>query len=374
MGVPVSARTRVRGTASCGEVSDCAPIPAILFAQPARVSADKQAMQAPVDRPKLLDEVRRALRARHRSRRTEEAYVYWIRNLIIFHNKRHPLELGAPELTAYFNYLTNERNVSASTHTQALSAIVFLYRHVLDRPIDRLESLIRPRPVRHVPTVLTQQEVALVLSGLKGCSWLVASMLYGAGLRLLECCSLRIKDIDLERREIAVRNGKGRRDRRTMVPAQLLPALREQLMMARKLHDNDAARGIRVSVPDALRSKYPAADMDLRWRWLFPATRPYRDRSGLAYRHHLHESAVQRAMADAVRRVGLSKRASCHTLRHSFATHLLERGHDIRTVQELLGHRDVTTTQIYTHVLNRGPAAVLSPLDAISLTDLSRTR
>jgi integron integrase len=292
----------------------------------------------------------------------------------VFHNRRHPLELGSSELTAYFNHLTSERCVGASTHTQALSAIVFLYKHVLDRPIGRLEALFRPRPTRHVPTVLTPGEVSRVLQELHGPCALIAALLYGAGLRLLECCTLRIKDIDLERYEIAVRSGKGRKDRRTMVPSQLLLALREQLASARAVHQRDADRGVRVAVPDALREKYPNAQLDFRWRWVFPATRTYRGQDALLYRHHLHETVVQRAMAEAVRRAGLGKRASCHTLRHSFATHLLERGHDIRTVQELLGHRDVATTQIYTHVLNRGPAAVLSPFDALLRPALPRTR
>jgi integron integrase len=325
--------------------------------------------------PKLLDQVREALRVLHRSPRTEEAYVYWIRSLILFHGKRHPRDLSSDDLVAYFNHLTSERGVSPSTHTQALSAVVFLYKNVLGQPFERLATLVRPRRDRHVPTVLTPEEVARLLSELRGSAHLVASLLYGAGLRLLECCTLRVKDIDLERREITIRCAKGRKDRRTMVPQQLVSRLRQQLASTRSVHERDLAAGVRVAVPNALRDKYPGAESDWRWRWLFPATRMYNiSNVALRYRHHIHETVIQRAVSEAVLRAQLSKRASCHTLRHSFATHLLERGHDIRTVQELLGHRDVATTQIYTHVLNRGPAAVLSPLDALTPPDLSRTR
>lgn len=300
--------------------------------------------------------------------------MHWTRDLILFHHKRHPLELSASDLVNYFNHLTAVRSVSASTHSQALSAVVFLYKHVLEQPLQRLDQLVRPSRRRHVPTVLSPAEVARVLAQLEGETLLVASLLYGAGLRLLECCSLRVQDLDLERREITVRRGKGQKDRRTMVPAPLLETLEAQLVETRVLFERDARAGVRVAVPDALRAKYPRAELDWAWRWLFPASRTYRTESGAPYRHHLHETVVQRAVAEAVRRAALNKRASCHTLRHSFATHLLERGHDIRTVQELLGHRDVATTQIYTHVLNRGPSAVASPLDALAGIGLRRTR
>ncbi len=310
--------------------------------------------------------MRAALRVRHRSPRTEEAYLLWIRDLILFHGKRHPRELGPGELAAYFEHLATERRVSASTHTQALSAVIFLYKHVLGTPLDRIEGLVRPRRSKHVPTVLTPQEVTRLLQELSGLSHLMAALLYGAGLRLLECCALRVQDLDLARREITVRSGKGDKDRRTMVPHQLLPALQSQLKAARAVYQEDLAARVRVAVPNAIQRKYPNAEFDWPWRWLFPASRTYLSaESALAYRHHVHETVIQRALKQAVSRAQLDKRASCHTLRHSFATHLLERGHDIRTVQELLGHRDVATTQIYTHVLNRGPSAVLSPLDAL---------
>lgn len=325
--------------------------------------------------PRLLDRLRDALRVRHRSRRTETAYVYWVRDLILFHRKRHPRDLSSEDLAAYFNHLSTTRCVSASTHTQALSAIVFLYKHVLEMPLEHLDGLVRPSRSRRVPVVLSPDEVIRVLGQLRGTPHLVGAMLYGSGLRLLECCSLRVKDVDLDRRELTVRRGKGGKDRRTMVPAQLIDLLAAQLEAARELHARDLAANVRVQVPDALRKKYPNAEHDPRWRWLFPATRTYRlPATGLRFRHHLHESVIQRAVKAAVVSADVGKNASAHTLRHSFATHLLERGQDIRTVQELLGHRDVATTQIYTHVLNRGPGAVLSPLDTLGRHALSRPR
>lgn len=325
--------------------------------------------------PRLLDQVREALRTRHRSPRTEEAYVHWIRDLILFHGKRHPRDLGPDELAAYFNHLASERGVSASTHTQALSAIVFLYKHVLALPLERIDGLVRPRRIRHVPIVLTPGEVMRLLQELRGTPYLIAALLYGSGLRLLECCTLRVQDLDLERRELTVRSGKGGKDRRTMIPTQLIDALSAQLEETRALHQRDLRARVRVQVPNALRHKYPNAELDLRWRWLFPATRTYTlAGTTLAFRHHIHETVIQRAIKQAVAAAGFTKRASAHSLRHSFATHLLERGHDIRTVQELLGHRDVATTQIYTHVLNRGPSAVLSPLDGLGHSGLARPR
>jgi integron integrase len=318
--------------------------------------------------------VRQALRVRHRSRRTEKAYVYWIRDLILFHGKRHPRDLSPEELAAYFNHLASTRQVSASTHTQALSAIVFLYKHVLELPFERIDTLVRPSRRRRVPVVLTPDEVGRVLQELRGTPHLVAALLYGSGIRLLECCTLRVHDIDLERRELTVRNGKGGKDRRTMLPEQLIAPLGALLQHGRRQYEDDLRAQVHVQVPNALRRKYPNAELDWRWRWIFPATRTYTSAGTTLRFRHRHETAIQRAIKQAVTRAGLTKRASAHTFRHSFATHLLERGQDIRTVQELLGHSDVATTQIYTHVLNRGPAAVLSPLDVLGRLDLSRTR
>jgi integron integrase len=331
-------------------------------------AADRHAMPHDIapsaPKPKLLDQLREALRVRHRSRRTEEAYVYWARDLTVHHGRRHPKDLTVDELAAYFNHLTGERKLSAATHAQALSAVVFLYKHVLQDPAFRIEGLVRPKRTQHVPVVLTHAEVSQLLNQLSGTCQLIASLLYGSGLRLLECCTLRVQDLDLARFELVVRRGKGAKDRRTMIPRGLVPAIERKLQHARRQHERDLVAGVRIAVPDALARQYPAAEHDWRWRWLFPAARVYRA-SAATYRHHLHESVVQRAVTEAVRQAGLRKRATCHTLRHSFATHLLERGQDIRTVQELLGHRDVSTTQIYTHVLNRGPSAVLSPLDQL---------
>lgn len=333
-----------------------------------------QIQKVPSKSPRLLDQVRHALRLRHRSPRTEEAYLYWIRDLILFHGKRHPKELDGHELGRYFEHLAVQRGVSPSTHSQALCAIVFLYKHVLEQPNMHIESLVRPKPRLRVPVVLTPHEVTQVLSGLRGLSYLVASLLYGSGLRLLECCALRVQDLDLARREITVRSGKGQKDRRTMVPLQLIPALENQLQDAWRQYEQDRSRPVRVQVPNAIHKKYPDAETSWPWRWVFPATRTYiLPGTQLTFRHHLHETNIQRAIKQAVLHAGLAKRASAHTLRHSFATHLLERGHDIRTVQELLGHRDVSTTQIYTHVLNRGPSAVLSPLDGLP-AELGRPR
>ena len=305
------------------------------------------------------------LRARHYSPRTEKAYVGWIRRFIVFHGKRHPDGMGEPEISRFLSSLASDRRVAASTQNQALSALLFLYGEVLGRDLAPLDRLVRAqRPVR-VPVVLTRAEVAAVLGRLAGDCRLMASLMYGSGLRLLECAELRVKDVDLERLELTVRDGKGRKDRVTMIPVTVQRALSLHLARVKAQHARDLAAGAgRVALPDALAVKYPRAAAEWGWQWVFPATRFYVDAAtGERRRHHLHESVVQRAVKAAARAAGITKPASCHTLRHSFATHLLESGSDIRTIQELLGHRDVSTTMIYTHVLNRGGRGVRSPLD-----------
>jgi integron integrase len=315
--------------------------------------------------PRLLDQLRMALRVRHASPRTVETYVHWLRRFIVFHGKRHPRELGPEAITAFLNDLAVERNVAASTQNQALNAIVFLYKRVLDRDVPELEQLVRARRPRRLPVVLTRDEVRAVLTRLEGTSKLVASLLYGSGLRLLEALALRVKDVDFATREIRLRDGKGRRDRVVPLPDALAPVLEAHLMRVRELHQQDLANGFGAApLPDALARKYPNASREWGWQWVFPATSRYEDpATGAERRHHLHETAVQRAVRAAVVNAGIAKHATCHTLRHSFATHLLTSGYDIRTVQELLGHASVRTTMIYTHVLNRGGLGVRSPLD-----------
>jgi integron integrase len=314
---------------------------------------------------KLLDRVRAAIRVRHYSPRTEKAYVGWIRRFVLFHGKRHPSAMGEAEIAAYLSYLAVERAVSASTQNQALNALLFLYREVLDDPVEWVEGVVRARRPERLPVVLTRSEVRCLLAEIHGVAWLVASLLYGSGLRLMEGLRLRVKDVDLVRREIAIRDGKGRRDRVTMLPGRLVHPMERHLARMRLLHHRDLVRGRgTVELPGAMVRKKPGAGREWSWQWVFPATRHYRDEATSEMRrHHFHESAVQRAVKTAVRAAGLTKPASCHTLRHSFATHLLEAGQDIRTIQELLGHRHVSTTMIYTHVLNRGGHGVISPLD-----------
>ena len=307
--------------------------------------------------PKLLDRVRAEIRTRHYSRRTEEAYVHWIRRYILFHGKRHPTELGAAHITVFLTSLATVAGVAASTQNQAFSALMFLYRAVLHHDLGDVERApregARPRAV-----VLSVDEVRRVLVQMSGTAWLVASLLYGAGLRLQESLEIRVKDLDFDRREVTVRRGKGQKDRRVMLPDRLRGPLREHLDVVQRVHRADLAAGFgRVVLPGALERKFPGAPTDWRWQFAFPATRICRDpRFGPPSRYHLHESVIQRAVTAAGRAAGLTKRVTCHTFRHSFTTHLLESGYDIRTVQELLGHSDVTTTMIYTHVLNRGRA------------------
>ncbi len=316
---------------------------------------------------KLVTQVRRKLRMRRYSHRTEEAYIGWIKRYVRFHGLRHPGELGAREVGAFLSALVVRRNVSAATQMQALNALVFLYREVLGKELGRLEDLVPSRKPKRLPVVLTRAEVQAVLGQMGGTSRLVAALLYGAGLRLQEALSLRVKDVDFGLRQILVRGGKGDRDRVTVLPQRLVPALERQLERVRALHQRDLARGGgRVELPGALDRKFPGAPAEWAWQWVFPATRHYvAGATGERRRHHLHESVVQRAVKAAVRRSGISKRATSHTMRHSFATHLMEDGYDIRTVQELLGHRDVSTTMVYTHVLNRGGRGVVSPFDRV---------
>jgi len=307
------------------------------------------------------------MRLRHYSSRTEESYVQWIRRFIRFSGGRHPRELGAPEIEAFLSHLAVDGHVAAATQNQALNAISFLYKRVLDREIGDLGVIVRAQKPRKLPVVLTRSEVRALLARLDGVPRLAAGLMYGAGLRLMETVRLRAKDLDLKRAELVVRDGKGGRDRITVLPARLLGPLRDQLEYARGLHLADLSEGFgSVFLPDALARKFSGADREWAWQYVFPAAMRSRDpRSGALRRHHFGEAAVQRAVKRAVREAGIVKLASCHSLRHSFATHLLESGYDIRTVQQLLGHRNVATTMIYTHVLNRGGLAVKSPLDQV---------
>jgi len=319
------------------------------------------------ERPRLLEQVRLALRARHYSRRTEHAYVGWIRRFILFHGKRHPAEMTEPEINAFLTHLAMRERVSASTQNQALAALLFLYRHVLERQVGALGEIVRARRPQRLPVVLTRDEVKLVLANLVGDKWLMASLLYGSGLRLAECCALRVQDIDFARGEILVRDGKGAKDRITMLPESLAAPLRRHLERVKAIHERDVRDGWgRVAMPQALDRKYPHAPREWRWQWIFPQEHRWTNqRTGEQGRHHQDESILQKAFRRAVVQAGLIKRATCHSLRHSFATHLLEAGYDIRTVQELLGHTDVRTTMIYTHVLNRGGRGVKSPADTL---------
>jgi integron integrase len=320
--------------------------------------------------PRLLDRVRAAVRSHHYSRGTEKAYVHWIKRYIFFHGKRHPAEMGAAEVAQFLTALAVQTRVAASTQNQALAALLFLYREVLGVELPWLDDVVRAKRPHHLPVVLTRDEVRAVVQRLDGVPRLMALLLYGAGLRLLECCRLRVKDVDFATNQLVIRDGKGRKDRVTMLPGAAKAALAGHVEHARRQHQADLRRGAGwVELPGALARKYPNAGRDWGWQWVFPATRFYVDRAtGQRRRHHLHESVLQRAVRDAVRGASLAKPATCHTFRHSFATHLLEESHDIRTVQELLGHRDVSTTMIYTHVLNRGPAGVKSPADRMFLT------
>jgi integron integrase len=326
-----------------------------------------QAEPSSVRPPRLLDRVREANRLRHGSRSTEKSYVAWIRRFIVFHGKRHPAEMGAAEVAQFLSSLAVEGKVAASTQNQALSALLFLYRYVLHQDLPWIEDVVRARRPKHLPVVLTRDEVRAVISRLEGTPRLMATLLYGSGLRLLECARLRVQDVDFSMNQIVVRDGKGAKDRVTVLPAVAKEMLAQHLRRVKRQHDADLAGAAGwVELPWALARKYPNAGREWPWQWVFPATRLYFDRAtGQRRRHHLHETVLQRAVLDACRGAHLGKRATPHTFRHSFATHLLEDGRDIRTVQELLGHNDVSTTMIYTHVLNRGPAGVTSPADRV---------
>jgi integron integrase len=299
------------------------------------------------------------------SPRTEDAYVAWIRRFILYHGKRHPNEMGEPEISSFLSHLATDQHVAASTQNQALAAILFLYQHVLERELDWLAGVVHAKRPDRLPVVLSRDEVKALLDQMEGVTALMATLLYGSGLRVLECAELRVKDLDFDRHELTVRDGKGRKDRVTMLPGRLDASLQQHLAKVREQHQADLAAGSgAVSLPDALDRKYPGASRDWPWQWLFPASRHYLDTdTRQRRRHHVHETVLQRAVACAASKAKIGKHATAHTLRHSFATHLLEAGYDIRTIQELLGHKDVRTTMIYTHVLNRGGRGVRSPFD-----------
>jgi integron integrase len=313
----------------------------------------------------LLEHVRQIIRIKHYSIRTEQAYLQWIRRYILFHGKQHPETLGADQLTQFLSDLAVRGNVSASTQNQALNAILFMYREVLKTELPWLENVQRAKRTQHIPVVLTRNEVRSLLAQLEGTAWLMASVTYGGGLRLLECLRLRIKDLDFDRGELTIHDGKGQKDRMTMLARNLIEPMRTHLTRVRQLHSRDLEEGFgQVYLPFALDRKYANADREWGWQYVFPASRRSTDpRSGIERRHHANPEVLQRAIKNGVRGANIIKPASVHTLRHSFATHLLESGYDIRTVQELLGHSDVKTTMIYTHVLNRGGRGVVSPLD-----------
>ncbi|WP_370538444.1 integron integrase [Ideonella sp.] len=317
--------------------------------------------------PKLLDRLRAEIRVRHYSIRTEQAYVDWARRFILFHGKRHPAEMGATEVAGFLSHLATERSVAAATQNQAKSALLFLYQQVLKLDLPWLDEVVSAKTSRHLPVVLTSRETSALLQEMSGTMGLIASLLYGTGMRLLEGLRLRVKDVEFERREIIVRDGKGGKDRVTVLPENLMLPLRDQMARARQQHERDLADGLgAVWMPDALAVKYPGAARSWGWQWVFPAASISTDpRSGERRRHHLMEQSVQKAVKLAAQRAGIDKPCTPHVLRHSFATHLLQAGYDIRTVQELLGHSDVRTTMIYTHALNRGGHGVRSPLDAI---------
>lgn len=326
-----------------------------------------QSSSTPKSQPKLLDQIRNRLRIKHYSFSTEKLYVHWAKRFILFHGKRHPAEMGAAEVEAFLTHLAVQANVSASTQNQALSALLFLYKEVLMIELPWLDDVVRAKRPQRLPVVLSRSEVREVLLRMKGLYALMATLLYGTGMRLMECVRLRVKDVDFERNEIIVRNGKGAKDRVTMLPESVKDGLKAHLLQRRALFEDDKGKSkAAVFLPDALARKYPNAATNWAWQYIFPSGSYSIDpRSGEERRHHIDEKLLQRAMKKAVQAAGITKLATPHTLRHSFATHLLESGYDIRTVQALLGHANVSTTMIYTHVLNKGGLGVRSPLDQL---------
>lgn len=315
--------------------------------------------------PKLLDQVRNAIRVRHYSRSTEKSYTYWIRFFIRFHKMRHPHHMGETEVGQFLTFLAVKRNVAASTQNQALNAVVFLYKHVLDRPLGSINNAARAKRPQKIPVVFSHDEIRRILEHMEGKSALITRLMYGAGLRIMECLRLRVKDIDFDRKEISVRNGKGGKDRITILPLSLIEDLNSCIRYTKLTHDYDLSEGYgEVSLPFALQRKYPSASRELAWQYIFPSAHRSTDPiSNQIKRHHIFPDSIQRKVKQAMKLASIHKHGSCHTFRHSFATHMLEKGYDIRTIQELLGHSNINTTMIYTHVLNRGGRGVVSPID-----------
>lgn len=322
---------------------------------------------SPKNEPRLMDRVRSTLRLKHYSTRTEKAYTRWIIRFIHFHDKKNPATMAEKEVTSFLTHLAVEKKVSSSTQNQALAALMFLYRDVYRVKLPWLDSLVRAKPGKPMPVVLSKEEVRQLLENMEGVTKLMAALLYGSGLRLFECCNLRVKDVDFYRTQLVVRRGKGGIDRVAVFPEGAKERLRQQLDTVSKKHQEDCSRGAGwVQLGDALARKYPNAGKELGWQWVFPGTRVHIEReTGNGWRHHLHESVLQKAVKEAGRRAKIYKRVTCHVLRHSFATHLLESGSDIHTIQKLMGHKDIRTTMIYIHILERGPLGVKSPLDLL---------
>jgi integron integrase len=335
---------------------------------PTPAAALKDTSTVSPQQPRLLDRVRDRLRVKHYSYRTEQSYIHWIKRFILFHGKRHPADMGAAEVEAFLSHLATDREVAAGTQNQAKHAVLFLYKEVLGIDLPWLSGITSAKASRRLPVVLTQAETARLLSRTSGLPGLIVQMLYGTGMRLMEALRLRVKDVDMQRRQIVIRGGKGDKDRVTMLPEALVAPLQARLAERRKMHDVDLAKGLAdVELPTAIARKYPGAGREWGWQYIFAAADYSIDpRTGVIRRHHIHEKTIQRHVREAARAAGIAKPAHPHCLRHSFATHLLEAGYDIRTVQELLGHADVSTTMIYTHVLNRGGRGVVSPLDRVA--------